>query len=176
MPTPTKPANVIEMEGKSHRTKKELRDRKKAEESLLTKKDIVEAKEVKENPKAHKEFLRIRKLLKAIGKNDDLYGSVIGRYCLLAAECSDMREKREMAYRQQEILEERSDEMEIGEYIECQIKLSKTLILYDKQIQAKRKMMLDIEKENVMTIASSLRSVPKKQEEKKSALREALRG
>ena len=87
-----------------------------------------------------------------------------------------MREKREMAYRQQEILEERSDEMEIGEYIECQIKLSKTLILYDKQIQAKRKMMLDIEKENVMTIASSLRSVPKKQEEKKSALREALRG
>ena len=176
MPTPTKPANVIEMEGKSHRTKKELRDRKKAEESLLTKKDIVEAKEVKETPKAHKEFLRIRKLLKAIGKNDDLYGSVIGRYCLLAAECSDMREKREMAYRQQEILEERSDEMEIGEYIECQIKLSKTLILYDKQIQAKRKMMLDIEKENVMTIASSLRSVPKKQEEKKSALREALRG
>ena len=53
---------------------------------------------------------------------------------------------------------------------------SNTLLGYDRQVQAKRKMMGDIEKENVMTIAASLRTVPKKQEGKKSALMEALSG
>lgn len=36
MPTPTKPVSIIEMEGRSHRTKKELRQRKDAEKALLT--------------------------------------------------------------------------------------------------------------------------------------------
>lgn len=34
MARPAKPANVIKLEGKSHRTKRELRSREKAEESL----------------------------------------------------------------------------------------------------------------------------------------------
>lgn len=54
--------------------------------------------------------------------------------------------------------------------------LAKNLIALDKQIQAKRKMLLDIEKENIMTIASSLRSVPKKTEKKRNPLMEALEG
>ena len=89
MPTPPKPADVIMLEGKSHRTKKELRQRKKAEEDLLTGNRLRETKEVKENELAHKEFLRIRKLLEEIGKNDDLYSGVINRYCLLSAECKE---------------------------------------------------------------------------------------
>ena len=36
MARPSKPASVIRLEGKSHRTKKELRTRKQAEESLLS--------------------------------------------------------------------------------------------------------------------------------------------
>ena len=36
MPTPTKPANVIRLEKKSHRTKKELASRENAEKTLLT--------------------------------------------------------------------------------------------------------------------------------------------
>ena len=46
----------------------------------------------------------------------------------------------------------------------------------DKLLQQKRKMLLDIEKENIMTIASALRSVPKKAENKTNTLREALGG
>ena len=57
-----------------------------------------------------------------------------------------------------------------------QIEISKQLISYDKQIQAKRKMLFDIEKENIMTIASSLRSIPKKTDKKKNAVKEALSG
>lgn len=41
MPTPPKPAKLIAIEGKSHRTKKELREREKAEAALLTGKELL---------------------------------------------------------------------------------------------------------------------------------------
>lgn len=176
MPTPPKPAKIIELEGKSHRTKKEIRARKEAEASLLTGERLKESKEVKENPKAHKEFLRIKKLLESIEKNDDLYGRVINRYCLLLAECTEFEEKREKMEERAEELEEHALDMEYEDYCRLQIDLSKQLIAFDKQVQAKRKMLFDIEKENIMTIAASLRSVPKKAEEKKNPLMEALGG
>lgn len=176
MPTPPKPAKIIELEGKSHRTKKEIRARKEAEASLLTGERLKESKEVKENPKAHKEFLRIKKLLESIEKNDDLYGRVINRYCLLLAECTEFEEKREKMEETAEKLEEHALDMEYEDYCRLKIDLSKQLIAFDKQVQAKRKMLFDIEKENIMTIAASLRSVPKKAEEKKNPLMEALGG
>ena len=175
MPTPPKPAKLIAIEGKSHRTKKELREREKAEAALLTGKALKETEEVKNNKIAHKEFLRIRKLLQSIEKNDDLYGSTINRYCLLLAECTEFEEKRETIFSRQKELEERKDDMEFSEYINLQNDLVKSMLALDKQVQSKRKMLLDIEKENVMTIAASLRSIPKKTE-KKNPLREALSG
>ena len=63
MARPSKPASVIRLEGKSHRTKKELRTRKQAEESLLSGVKLKEMEEVKNNPRAHQEFLRMKKLL-----------------------------------------------------------------------------------------------------------------
>ena len=54
--------------------------------------------------------------------------------------------------------------------------MQKNILALDKQVQAKRKMLLDIEKENIMTIASSLRSVPKKTEKKRNPIMEALAG
>ena len=160
MPTPPKPAKLIAIEGKSHRTKKELREREKAEAALLTGKTLKETEEVKNNKIAHKEFLRIRKLLQSIEKNDDLYGSTINRYCLLLAECTEFEEKRETIFSRQKELEERKDDMEFSEYINLQNDLVKSMLALDKQVQSKRKMLLDIEKENVMTIAASLRSIP----------------
>ena len=68
MARPSKPVNVIEMEGRSHRTKKEIKQRKDAEVELLTGEKIKESKETKENAVAHKEFLRIKRLLENIGK------------------------------------------------------------------------------------------------------------
>ena len=106
MPTPPKPVNVIKLEGKSHRTKKEMAERAKAEEQLLTGKILKERKEVKENEAAHKEFVRLQKLLKSIEKNDDLYSATINRYCLMQAECLEFIEKRELMYQQMIDLEE----------------------------------------------------------------------
>ena len=52
------------------------------------------------------------------------------------------------------------------------------MIAIDKQLQTKRKMLLDIEKENVMTITSALRSIPKKvdNESSKEKLLRAING
>ena len=87
MPTPTKPAKVLKLENRSHRTKKELVQREKAEAALLTGIALKEKDEVANNPRAHREFLRLSELLGLIEKDDDLYGETINRYFIRVAEC-----------------------------------------------------------------------------------------
>lgn len=188
MPTPAKPYKVLEAEKKSHRTKAELKLREQEEKSLSTDMKIKERKEVKENKVAHKEFKRIEKLLENIQKNDAIYEAVINRYCLLQAECCDLEERREEFYKL--IFELKEESKEITENIESNeevltykldyakaiAKIMSSMMSIDSQIQSKRKMLLDIEKENVMTIASALRSIPKKVEEKDNPLLKVLRG
>lgn len=178
MPTPPKPVNVLKLEKKSHRTKKELVERERAELSLLTGTTLKETKEVRANELAHREFTRVRKLLRTIEKDDDLYGAIINRYCLLHAECIEFKEKREKVYEQMQGLEQSKDSFEANDdlktYYSMLITMQKNLLALDSQVQSKRKMLLDIEKENIMTIAASLRSIPKKSDKKKNPLLEAL--
>lgn len=161
----TRPSIPIELV-KGHRTKAEIETRKEAEKALLTGTPLKEWNNTKNNKIAHKEFLRIKKLLQAINKDDGLHESVINRYCLIIAECNDFEEKREKFYNNLEALEDKSSDMEIVDYFKLQAQMQKNIIDLDKQVQAKRKMLLDIEKENIMTIASALRSIPKKPDEK----------
>ena len=192
MPTPPKPFKVLTSEKKSHRTKAELKKRQEGEQSLSTDIVLKERKEVKQNKVAHKEFKRIEKLLKNIDKNDAIYEAVINRYCLLQAECFDLEERREECYNlisklreeEKELIAELKDRENIDELIDYKLEYAKSLAkmmssmsTIDKQIQAKRKMLLDIEKENVMTIASALRCVPKKEDkETDNPLLKVLRG
>jgi len=173
MPTPTKPIIVLKNENKSHRTKAEKEQRKKAEESLETGVALKERPEVKSNKIAHKEFSRVSKLLENIQKNDALYETIINRYCVMIAECADMQEKKDRCYQILEQLNERFDEeidnsppeeraKIIRSYSKSYNESLKSLFGCDAAIQTKRKMLLDIEKENIMTIASALRSIPKK--------------
>lgn len=188
MPTPPKPFKVLSNEKKSHRTKAELKVRQEAEESLSTDTSIKERPEVRENKLAHKEFKRIVKLLEKIDKNDAIYEPVINRYCLLQAECSDLEEKREEMYmlifelkaESKAITEDLDNDGEVMnfklEYAKSIEKMIGSMLAIDKQVQTKRKMLLDIEKENVMTIASALRSIPKKAENDDNPLLKVLRG
>ena len=77
-------------------------------------------------------------------------------------------------------LEEKYEHYESNDMVHVYYKtvaeMQKSLLNLDKQVQTKRKMLMDIEKENVMTIAASLRSIPKKTEKKKNPLLEALSG
>jgi len=182
MPTPPKPFHVLKSEKKSHRTKKELKMREEGEKALATGTALKERPEVKANPVAHKEFLRINKLLKSIEKNDAIYESVINRYCMLQAECLDFEGKRESFYRDLEELTRdkdkllESEEISLSGYYKMKNNIQQKIIQLDKQVQTKRKMLLDLEKENIMTISAALRSIPKKEEKSSSKLFEALNG
>ena len=189
MPTPTKPFKVLTSEKKAHRTKAELKMREEGEKALSTEIELKERKEVKQNKVAHKEFKRIEKLLKNIGKNDAIYEAVINRYCLIQAECFDLEERREEFYKLIFDLKAEmtsvTDKMDYDEdiatykleYAKAIAKITNSMMAIDKQIASKRKMLLDIEKENVMTIASALRSIPKKEDKaSENPLLKVLRG
>lgn len=164
MPQPTKTVEVLKSENKSHRTKAELSKREEAEKALESGDVFKERIEVKNNKIAHKEYQRIAKIFKNIGKNDALYEGIINRYALLYAECLGF-ENTKCAFeeRNNKLLEDNiSGVITDKEYSDQYKTLHSIIISLDKQIMAKRKMMLDIEKENVMTIAAALRSIPKK--------------
>lgn len=168
MPTPPKPILVLESEGRSHRTKKEKELRKQGEEALLTGKKLTERPEVKADPTAHKEYQRVNAILRAIHKNDALYTGIINRYCILYAECQEMEQRREEFRRgMDELREEREKEdstITASEYFSLLDRMQKNINTLDSLCGQKRKMLLDIEKECLMTIAAALRSIPKKVE------------
>lgn len=177
MPTPTKPTSVIKMEGKSHRTKAELKQREAAESALATGLPLKVRAEVKNNKAAFKEFKRVSMLLETIGKNDALLENVINRYCQITAEILDFEVKREeFSHGISQLQAAHDDDVEAHpnidervlsdmEYFNTIAKMESNLLALDKRIQDKRKMLLDIEKENIMTIAAQLRSIPKKVED-----------
>ncbi len=173
MGRPPKPFAVLASEGKSHRTKAEMEARKQGEAAFATGEILKEKPETKQSVVAHKEFLRLKKILTNIGKWDALYENIINRYCQLYVECKDFEEKRERFYKD---LWELEDSKEAGEfekistYYSLKNNIQQNIISLDKQVQAKRKMMMDIEKESSMTIASALRNVPKKEEKQENPL------
>lgn len=186
MPTPSKPYTVIQCEKKSHRTKAEINQRKQAENALSSKEKIKKRKEVSGNKDASKEFNRIVKLLDGIDKNDALYEPVINRYCLIQAECKEIEERRAAFYDLIMLLKKKVAELskeekeifceELSEISMNMVKLAGQMNACDKLLQQKRKMLLDIERENIMTVAAALRSIPKKVEKNSNPLREALGG
>lgn len=170
MGRPGKPYQVLVSEGKSHRTKTELEARKNGEAAFATGEEMKVRPEVKENVVAFQEFKRITKLLKKISKNDAIYEAVINRYCLLYAECLDFEQKQDRFFRDLHELEEDkkelvdSEEMSLSAYYRLKNQIQKNILGLDKQVQSKRKMLCDIEKENIMTIASAIRNIPKKED------------
>lgn len=173
MPMPAKPVNVLKKEGRSHRTKKEMAFRERAENNLLSGIPLKEELSTKENEIAHREFLRIKKLMAGIEKNDDLYGAILNRYCLIKAEIVEEEKRREQSKIELEKMQEAfycaAKEIEDSvERAKMMIKIGATIDRMHRNLNAmegninrKRKMLLEIEKECVMTIASALRSIPK---------------
>lgn len=157
---PSKPIELV----KSHRSTAEKKARAEAESQLLTGVSLQENSEVKDNPIAHKEFLRLRKLLKIIGKDDDLSGHVINQHCILVAECKELEKVKAMYIENLEKFEERSldEPIMFTDKMKILMGMQKAILDTDKALMAKRKMLLDIGKENILTIASALRSIPKK--------------
>ncbi len=187
MPTRPKAAAILESEKKSHRTKAEMDQKKNAEKELVTGRPLRERPEVAANKIAHAEFLRVNKLLKLVGKNDAIIETVINRYCLLQAECAEyqdmiasFRDQRGDLKREYRSGQADADYTEGGltpsAYYKLLAAMQKSIVDLDRQMQAKRKMLFDIERENGMTIAAVLRSIPKKTESEGNPLLKALTG
>ena len=186
MARPAKPVNVIQMEKKSHRTKKELAVRQKSEQEMLSGERIDKFTEVKNNTKASREFDRVVKIFDSIEKNDKMYETVINRYCLMLAECRELEDlkktisvniKHMIKLFKENIVAEAEPEAKALLYIDFAreiAQLSNTLIKYDREIEKKRGMLLAIEKESGMTMAAMLRTIPKKQEQGTNPLLEVL--
>ncbi len=158
-----------------HRTDAEKKLRKEAEEKLKTGVKLREFEDTKKDPVAHKAFAHVKKLLDKNDKNDDMYSVCINRYCVLFSECKQF-EKIKDAYASaiEEITRDKSafvdgycdgqaaETISLAKYYKLKDDFSRAITAFDSAIMAKRKMMFDIEKENLMTVISGLRSVPKK--------------
>lgn len=173
MARPSKPVALVD----GHRTKDELSVRRDAEAALLTHVPMSMEFQQKNHKTAAKEFKRIKELLASIGKDDALYEQIINTHCLLVEECEQIQDIRNQFIDSKAELQEAYHNGECGdpedrgvgaaEYYRLLAKLSQSIIGCDKELMAKRKMLLDIDKENVMTVQSALRAIPKKPEEKK---------
>lgn len=159
MARPSKSTSVLSSEGRSHRTKAELKQRAEAEQAALTNLKMRESPEVKADPIAHEEFKRVTRLLKAVGKYDALYESVINDYCIYKSEIA----------RYTRMQDEIENDTNIGGS-----ERYKLLMEIGDKIEKFRKRRFDIEKENGMTIASSARSIPKKIEKNANPLMAVL--
>lgn len=158
---PSKPTSLILLEGKSHRTKAEIEKRKEAEKALVTGHPMKEWPSTKQDQVAHSHWVRLAKLYRAIGKNDALIEATVNRYCILSSECEAAEKEDQRLHELADKLDDRQDEMEFSDYIKLATEINKSIAKNQSTLQNKRKMLLGIEKENIMTLAAQMRSIPK---------------
>lgn len=180
MARPSKPAAVLRAEGKSHRTKAELEAREKAESEMLSGAPLYERPEVQKNKVAHAEFLRVAELMQSINKDDALYSAGINTYCLLHAEIIEMEKRKKKVDKLCKEIKAEFDKLEavnfeqVCRFTDKLTKLEGTLLSLSSEIDKKRRIMLTIDKENVMTISAALRSIPKTPDKAENPLLAAL--
>lgn len=147
MPTPVKTIMTMNC----HLTKAEKEARRSAEKSVLTGDGMREYPETKAKPGAHRYFLRVRKLMGLIGRNDAIHEAVINRYAVMLDEADGVA--AELRRFDAKLLDAETSELYeklMGEKLRLEAALDK-----------KRSMLLAIEKENLLTVASGLRAIPK---------------
>lgn len=178
MARPSKTAEILKSEGKSHRTKQELAFRRQQEEATLTGKALQEPGELKKLKIAHATFLKTKRLLEAIHKNDELYSAATCRYCTNTQKLADAEGSIQVLKTELEELRESrrsyAEDKAIPDYYRMLTKLEDTITRKEQLAAGIRKELTDFEKENCMTIASSLRSIAKQPEKKANPLLEAL--
>lgn len=145
-----------------HRTKAELETREKAEKALRTGRNMKKWPAVKANRFASARFNDIVKAFEAIDLNDVLFESTINRYCVILGECDDLEGDVRRAKADLEKLCDARYEMDPVEYAEEYKRLMRVIVNAERMLAPRRNALLAIEKENIMTVVSKMRAVPKK--------------
>lgn len=153
MARPSKPVDLIVIEGKSHRTKEEIQYREEQEKKLRTGKKFQASKDVKADPEAYAEFKHLRKLFDGIIYVEGLDETFINRYCLLYAETKRMEE-------QLKGLEDKAADEDLD--FKETLNLAKTIMGLDKQLMKRRDMLMHMEDRMFLNPTSRIKAIPKK--------------
>ncbi|WP_025692638.1 hypothetical protein [Paenibacillus zanthoxyli] len=151
---PSKPTQLIKLEGKSHRTKRELEHREKAEKSLYTGTTFKESPAVKGDPEAHRVFLWLKKLYKKIQYVDGLDEQVINRYCMLVS--------------QEQALAKMMDRMRMDidevEEAEDRIRIYESIAGVTDKVMKTREMLMKLEDRLFLNPTGRIKAIPKQPE------------
>ncbi|AOY76675.1 P27 family phage terminase small subunit [Clostridium formicaceticum] len=147
----SKPVQLLKVEGKSHRTKEELEHREKMEKSLYTGTTFKESPVVKEDPIAHKEFLRLKKLYKSIQYVDGLDEQVINRYCMMISQEKAM----------QKFIEKMNEDIDKCEDFSDRLDLYKTISGATAKLVQIRNMLIKLEDRLFLNPTARMKSIPK---------------
>lgn len=178
MPRPSKAIATLKAEKSTHITKREIAYRERAENALLSGYRIKETREIKADSIAHKEFLRVKGLLEAINKNDEIYGAPVRRYCITRSRLNSLyreieTEKKE--YKELKTTRDKiSDRKKRLEYIRIISNYERIIEQKERLAKWYRAEMSEFEKENCMTIKSALILSTKQGTERKNTLKEIL--
>jgi phage terminase small subunit len=166
---PSKPVQLIKLEGnKDRRTKAELEHREKFEKSLYTGTNFKESPEVKADPIAHKEFLRLKKLYKHIQYVDGLDEQIINRYCIMISQERSL----------QTTIKKLNEDIENADDFETRSELYKLLASLTTKLNQTRDMILKLEDRLFLNPTARVKAIPKKPPEddaKKSPMAEFLK-
>jgi phage terminase small subunit len=166
---PSKPVQLIKLEGnKDRRTKAELEHREKFEKSLYTGTSFKESPEVKADPVAHKEFLRLKKLYKHIQYVDGLDEQIINRYCLMISQERSL----------QNTIKKLNEDIENADDFDTRSELYKLLASLTTKLNQTRDMILKLEDRLFLNPTARVKAIPKKppdDDTKKSPMAEFLK-
>jgi phage terminase small subunit len=164
---PSKPVQLLKLEGKSHRTKAELEHRDKAEKSLYTGTTFKESPVVKADPIAHREFMRLKKLYKTIQYVDGLDEQIINRYCMLISQEQALAKMTERM---------RQDIYEV-ENVEDRLRIYESIAGVTDKVMKTRDMLLKLEDRMFLNPTARIKSIPKQpvEEKKESAMAQFMK-
>ncbi len=152
---PSKPVELILLEGKTHLTKKQIAERKKKEESLKSDSPYQPNKKVKSNPVALEMFMKLQKLYKKIDYVDGLDENIINRYCLLTSEVDAM----------EQLLQRMESDIDKCENSGQMVTMYKSISGMEGNLNRSRDMLLKMEDRLFLNPTARVKNVPKKQEE-----------
>lgn len=162
----------------SHTSKRDKAEQEERAVAMITGSKIKEHKQVADNPAAHKEYVRLMKIMRKINKDDSLYEAQVNRMAELAGEIEELRSQREKVQKNIKKVEKQMDKGE-GDFEKLNntiIKYQKTYIDLDKQIMKKREMLNKLETTNCFTVSTSNRTVNTKLPEDIDPVAAALLG
>ena len=150
---PSKPVDLILLEGKTHLTKKQIADRKAKEESLKSDSPYQPNKKVKSDPVALEMFYKLQKLYKNIDYVDGLDENIINRYCLLTAEVDGM----------EQLLQRMESDIDKCQTSGEMVTMYKSISGMEGNLNRSRDMLLKMEDRMFLNPTARVKNVPKKE-------------